>query len=618
MSKKAIAPKIDTTAIFIFLAFLFPIIYLIYVNSLFDPTNVPRFLFSSLVFIGGIWLLKDTIQKKTEVNFITILLLSFYLWSALSLLWAFNFGEAVFQIQKHFLIVLTIIIFSNLIRKNAALPVYISRALVCLVPLILLVFLKQITTTLQTESLGEYTMYKIPGLSAHKNLQSGFLFFLSSFFILGYFRDESAWKKFYLPSFTVVFTIILILQTRAVYVAILAFLLTFIFSAFYIKFHTKKSVLFDGWKKIGVAILISFSIFVGFYAAFSKTKKVVEQSNPANYMNSVSANERMVLWYYSAKMFKHNPVLGVGAGNWKVRFPEGGLRELYRGQNENLVFLQPHNDYIWIACETGIVGLLLFIVPLFLIFLNGLNSLKNLSEKDKITMMILLSAIAGWGAISMFDFPKERAELFILSGTLFGIVFGLSKRANEKIFFTISDKPFKILITSLLVLNVIIGINRISSESHVMAMNTYRNNQNHEMAIKEAQKAQNFFININTLTVPFDFYIGEAYAAQQKTELSIEYFERAYEINPFLYSGLNNLAAAYMKTKQYEKALPLFLKAQFIYPKLEDGMLNLCYTYTMLKQYDEAEKWALKVEKNTRKKDIFLRKIEEAKQADLK
>ncbi len=610
MSKK-VATSTSNTAIAIIMALLFPVSYLIFINPLFDPTNVPRFLFTSVVLLGALWFLKDTLIKHIPANLITLLLIGYYAWSILSISWAHNFGEAVFQTQKHFLFVISILIFSFLIKNNKETPLYVARGLICLVPLILLVFFKQLGIALQTEDLGPYTMYKIPGLSAHKNLFSTYLFFMTAFFIFGYLTDRSGWKKWYLTSIVIVFSILLILLTRAAYVGCLVFLVTFIFLTYFTKNKTKKSIPFQGLKSIGISIAISVAISFTFYGAFSGVSHATQQTNPANYMSSASGSERLNLWYHSYHLFREHPLVGVGAGNWKIELPSVGLRGLYRGYAENLVFLQPHNDYIWIVCELGIIGLLLFVLPVWLIFFRGTKSLVHLNEDDKISMVCFLSAVAGWAAISLFDFPKERMELLLFSGVFLGLAYGISGFENTKSYFSITDKNFKYIASALLLFNIIIGFNRISSELHVVAMNKYRNNQNHEMVIKEAEKAKNFFVETDPLTIPFEIYQATAYEAQGKSEQALAHFEKAYEIHPYLYTSLNNLAGAYVNRQQYEKALPLYIKAHHVYPELETGIFNLSLTCTKLGKYDESEKWLKLIRKNIKKRDLYRRKNEE-------
>ncbi len=611
MSKKVSNTATSNVGLAILIAFLFPLGYLVYIKDIYDTTNVPRFLYTSIVLLGAVWMLKDSIVKAIPFTFITVLLTGYYVWSLVSISWAHNFGEALFQTQKHFIFVFSILLFSFLIKNFKQTPIYIARALVCLVPIILIVFLKQIADALQSEALGPYTMYKVPGLSGHKNLFSGYLFFMSAFFILGHLTDRSVWKKFYIPSFVIVFTILLILITRAAYVGGVAFVLTFLLLAYITKKRSGNSISIEGIKAIGIAIGISILLHFSFYAMFSGVQHASKQTNPSNYMGSASSNERLNLWYHSYHLFREHPVIGVGAGNWKIELPSVGLRGLYRGYAENLVFLQPHNDYIWIVCELGIIGLLLFGLPLCLIFFRGAKSLVQLSNDDKIQMLCFLAAIAGWAAISLFDFPKERTELLLFTAVFFGFSLQLAGPENSKSYFTITDKNFKYIVSVLLLLNILIGIKRFSSDMHVAAMNKYRNNQNHELVIQEAEKAKNFFVETDPLTNPFELYQAIAYEAQGKSVLALDHFEKAYEVNPYLYTTINNLAGAYVKHQQYDKALPLFFKAHHVYPELETGIFNLSYTSTKLGLFDESEQWLKLIRKDIKKRDLYLRKNEE-------
>ncbi|MBK6641932.1 MAG: tetratricopeptide repeat protein [Bacteroidetes bacterium] len=93
--------------------------------------------------------------------------------------------------------------------------------------------------------------------------------------------------------------------------------------------------------------------------------------------------------------------------------------------------------------------------------------------------------------------------------------------------------------------------------------------------------------------------------------MALDHFEKAYEINPYLYTCINNLAGAYVKREQYEKALPLFIKAHHVYPELETGIFNLSYTSTKLGLYDQSEQWLKLIRKDIKKRDLYRRKNEE-------
>ena len=66
-------------------------------------------------------------------------------------------------------------------------------------------------------------------------------------------------------------------------------------------------------------------------------------------------------------MAKANPLLGVGLGQWRLVFPLYGKIQKFRESGEGLVeifFQRPHNDYVWVLTETGIIGLLSYLAIL--------------------------------------------------------------------------------------------------------------------------------------------------------------------------------------------------------------------------------------------------------------
>lgn len=65
------------------------------------------------------------------------------------------------------------------------------------------------------------------------------------------------------------------------------------------------------------------------------------------------ARGRLTVWKNTLKMLADSPVAGVGAGNWQHVYPDYDGGEWIRGQTEPQ---RPHNDFLWILAETGLVG----------------------------------------------------------------------------------------------------------------------------------------------------------------------------------------------------------------------------------------------------------------------
>ncbi len=88
-----------------------------------------------------------------------------------------------------------------------------------------------------------------------------------------------------------------------------------------------------------------------------------------------STAERLAHWIAGLHMFMDHPVLGVGIGNYADAYPRYFIT----------IFTDPlghaHNYYINIAAETGLIGLIAFVLFLLAVFVSGGHSLLELSKK---------------------------------------------------------------------------------------------------------------------------------------------------------------------------------------------------------------------------------------------
>ncbi len=90
-----------------------------------------------------------------------------------------------------------------------------------------------------------------------------------------------------------------------------------------------------------------------------------------------STAERLAHWFAGLHMFMDHPVLGVGIGNYADAYPQYFIT----------IFTNPlghaHNYYINIAAETGLIGLLAFILFLLAVFIAGGQSFLEINKKWK-------------------------------------------------------------------------------------------------------------------------------------------------------------------------------------------------------------------------------------------
>ncbi len=141
------------------------------------------------------------------------------------------------------------------------------------------------------------------------------------------------------------------------------------------------------------------------------SKGLESRVNPAKVVKSRSATERFYLWDMGWQIFKKNPLVGVGAGNWHSASLEQGLAGLQTSNKK--VYWHPHNDFIRIADELGIVGLLGF-VGLFVSCLIMLLILLRNGKKESWIMIIACSAVLAYGIASVFIGPRTQLPLQVL------------------------------------------------------------------------------------------------------------------------------------------------------------------------------------------------------------
>ena len=91
-----------------------------------------------------------------------------------------------------------------------------------------------------------------------------------------------------------------------------------------------------------------------------KRKPLQEKLTSAANFGEGSAQVRLQLWKKTLSMIADHPVLGVGAGNWKVVIPHYGTNGLPSEQGK-VQYIRPHNDFLWILSENGPIALLAYL-----------------------------------------------------------------------------------------------------------------------------------------------------------------------------------------------------------------------------------------------------------------
>ena len=203
-------------------------------------------------------------------------------------------------------------------------------------------------------------------------------------------RSEGAWVGFV---FAMMFFIML--KNKRVFLVFVAILLTTLFIAvpFLVNMHAfNKESIFAAKKH-----LVSFML-----------EKDIIRTN---------------LWREALLIVRDFPVFGCGINTYSVVAPRYKSDAFVAG-------IYPHNSYLQMAAEIGIVGLASFIFVLAALFITALRNMRKI--KDVFYSNILLGLLAGlFGFLvhSFFDVHFYALQLSILMWFIMGLIIAVQKIA---------------------------------------------------------------------------------------------------------------------------------------------------------------------------------------------
>lgn len=181
-----------------------------------------------------------------------------------------------------------------------------------------------------------------------------------------------------------------------------------------------------GFKGVLVGFLAALLIGgVAFTASSSVHDRVMKGVNEIKTYSSspeeTSLGIRMVLYKTTWTIIKENPIFGTGTGGFKQRFSAIAAKK-YSGWQAKPAD-DPHNQYLFVTVENGLIGLATF---LFLLFTLVKQGLKGGSPYGKMAAGCVLA----WSATSLFSghfrtFPEGH-----LIAAVVGIL--LANRPAEK------------------------------------------------------------------------------------------------------------------------------------------------------------------------------------------
>ena len=140
---------------------------------------------------------------------------------------------------------------------------------------------------------------------------------------------------------------------------------------------------------------------------------------------------RIYNWTRTLPLLKETMYLGYGPDTFSIVFPQNDTfgKTISYGM-ANIVVDKPHNMYLQIAVNTGIISLVVFVIGLFIYLLDGIVAYRGL-EKVSVEAFLWLGVLA-YHATAMFN--DSLVSVAPIAWITFGISAGIiySNREEEK------------------------------------------------------------------------------------------------------------------------------------------------------------------------------------------
>ncbi len=451
------------------------------------------------------------------------------------------------------------------------------------------------------------------GLMVNRNLFGSFLMILLPF-SLGYLIMKKSWNFLALVTGVLLLIMTYYSQTRSAWVAtaiILGFFgLSYFFKSVSAKKYYTALILFA---TISVGALLAYNHFV-LQAKNRKANAKAEQTGESNFRKKQSANERMVLWKETMQMVQEQPVWGVGLGNWKIEIPrynQGGTRIEYG----EIIRIRPHNIYLHILSETGIIGFLLFYGPWLVIGVTILRLIPRTSDlKRRMLMLVFLSVVIGIGSDGMFSFPTERISHSTFLFVSLGFLLALCGEQKDPI----AGKSISWMAFPTLLLagwGLFLGKEKYNFEDHMNKARVFYIRDRDEQALEHVKGGTTQWVTLEINNDPIELVGALTLKKMKRFDEALDYTDASLVYNPYSSRILNTKGAILTDMKRHEEAIDNYQLALVYSPKHELSIKNVALNYYFLGEYRKCLQQLREI--NIKDDETFM-KVKKAARAKLK
>lgn len=564
--------------------------------------------FSVFSFFTVISLWRSDRSSVYKIDALQMIYGAYVLVCCISTLWANTISEAIFENIKVLLGYFVFLFTGYILRHERGLfdriMLWFSIGVVLIGAAVAFYQYREIPL------LTKESLYRITGLNGHKNLYSSFLFLNAFFLMRGLFSGLRVWRWIGGAALMLTVLILIFLRTKAVLAGtgmLIFVLVRFVSAKAPQRINTKKTVI--------ITMIVLNFFFLVLLPLLLALLLHTEAASPSG-MNKNPAitadDERLWLWEKTYHMIWNHP-FGVGMGNWQIFFPEATLSGIWRAEDLNFTFQRPHNDFLWILSETGIIGFNLFLLFIVILLVQLIKN-RTLFTKESGSFYeaaLCTAFLISFLFISFFDFPKERMEHILWFNMILGMTCSLL-RSHDLL--QIRDfqvpKLFYLFPVLLFFGAAWAGILRYNGEFYTRKMYNNIAAKDNPEAIYYGYKARSPVYTIDPTSVPLTWYTANAFVVDSNYTNAERDFITALEEAPYNRNVLNDLGSCYAMSGAMEKAKQLYSEAARISPRFDEPKLNLAALYMGERRYRQADSCLRLLYHDSERRSTYKRMVE--------
>lgn len=433
-------------------------------------------------------------------------------------------------------------------------------------------------------------------------------------FAISLFFSEKISKPVSVMILAVLCSGLILSQTRGAYLGFL-----FQLAVFFVLTAKYESELFGKYKNKIISVFFVLLVLASAYIFINP--EIRTRMKDALTLKDSSATIRASLWKNTMYLIKENPLLGSGAGVFGIKYAYYQYKSLkYRDFFNNDFYKSghAHNDILQFMGEYGIPAAGVIIMIFYVLFRNGIKSLKT-DNKLKFFIIAVLSAVSGMLVHGLFNFPMiiipTAATFYVLLGSL--VAAGNNYKSvniKQNLILKISCVLliFAFLFIGSIVTRVFISncylrksgeatyfkMYRVAVEhsSNAVAIapwlyeNHYANGSDYLQAgeLEKAYKIYEKVYELNPGHWETNVFLFEFYASNNMREEMLKIAENMYKLSPYSLKSITSLGYAYYINGKYDKAILIYEKGFYNMPEKYDILYHLSATYGAIGETEKA------------------------------